>query len=216
MSDDGTQLYVTHQLSGAVSVLELAERRVLHVIDTGAESNRAQRIVLHPTTNRAYLPHIRSNVSNPHLLFDTTLFPVLSVIDLETGQPTPALRAARPLSSRSAGEPALRCRPVGRWPAGPYRLSGQWRYVGHRAGPVAPCWPIWRSATGPGVSCSLPTSAPPMWPTRCLTMCLLLISPPSRKSPASPPPSARCRPSCTKANGCSSPAARPQSPGTAG
>ena len=86
ISSDGAQLYVTHQLSGAVSVIDLAERRVLQVIDTGPESNRTQRIVLHPAANRAYLPHIRSNVSNPHLLFDTTLFPVLSVIDLETGQ----------------------------------------------------------------------------------------------------------------------------------
>ena len=86
IADDGTQLYVTHQLSGAVSVIDLAERRVRHVIETGSESNRAQRIVLHPPTNRAYLPHIRSNVSNPHLLFDTTLFPVLSVIDLTTNQ----------------------------------------------------------------------------------------------------------------------------------
>ena len=86
LSPDGTQLYATHALSGAVSVIELAQRRVRHVIDTGPESNRAQRIVLHPATNRAYLPHIRSNVSNPHLLFDTTLFPVLSVIDLTTGQ----------------------------------------------------------------------------------------------------------------------------------
>ena len=86
IAGDGARLYVTHQLSGAVSVLDLAERTVLHVIDTGPESNRAQRIVLHPATNRAYLPHIRSNVSNPHLLFDTSLFPVLSVIDLTTGQ----------------------------------------------------------------------------------------------------------------------------------
>ena len=86
LSDDGTRLYVTHQLSGVISVIELPERRVLQVIDTGAESNRTQRIVLHPATNRAYLPHLRSNVSNPHLLFDTTLFPVLSVIDLTTNQ----------------------------------------------------------------------------------------------------------------------------------
>ena len=86
IADDGSQLYVTHELSGAVSVIELLHQTVLQVIDTGAESNRLQRIVLHPPTHRAYLPHIRSNVSNPHLLFDTTLFPVLSVIDLTTGE----------------------------------------------------------------------------------------------------------------------------------
>ena len=86
LSHDGTRLYVTHFLSGTVSVIDLTSRSVLAVLSTGPESNMAQRIVLHPTTNRAYLPHIRSNVSNPHPLFDTTLFPVVSVIDLVTNQ----------------------------------------------------------------------------------------------------------------------------------
>ena len=86
LSNDGTRLYVTHFLSGTVSVIDLTSRSVLEVIATGPESNMAQRIVLHPTNGRAYLPHIRSNVSNPHPLFDTTLFPVVSVIDLATNQ----------------------------------------------------------------------------------------------------------------------------------
>ena len=86
ISTDGTRLYVTHFLSGMVSVIDLGSRSVLEVISTGPESNIAQRIVLHPTNNRAYLPHIRSNTSNPHPLFDTTLFPVVSVIDVATDQ----------------------------------------------------------------------------------------------------------------------------------
>ena len=84
LSTDGTRLYVTHFLSGTVSVIDLPSRSVRTVIATGPESNIAQRIVLHPTNGRAYLPHIRSNVSNPHPLFDTTLFPVVSVLDLAT------------------------------------------------------------------------------------------------------------------------------------
>ena len=86
LSHDGTRLYVTHFLSGTVSVIDLTSRSVRTVIATGPESNMAQRIVLHPTQNRAYLPHIRSNVSNPTPLFDTTLFPVISVIDLTTDE----------------------------------------------------------------------------------------------------------------------------------
>ena len=86
LSTDGARLYVTHFLSGAVSIIDLTNRSVQAVISTGLESNLAQRIVVHPTNNRAYLPHIRSNVTNPHLLFDTTLFPVVSVLDLTTGQ----------------------------------------------------------------------------------------------------------------------------------
>ena len=86
ISEGGTRLYVTHFLSGTLSVIDLTSRSVLQVISTGPESNIAQRLVLHPTNGRAYLPHIRSNVSNPHPLFDTTLFPVISVIDLATEQ----------------------------------------------------------------------------------------------------------------------------------
>ncbi len=86
ITNDGTRLYVTHFLSGMVSVIDLTGRSVRTVIATGPESNMAQRLVLHPTNNRAYLPHIRSNVSNPHPLFDTTLFPVVSVIALVTNQ----------------------------------------------------------------------------------------------------------------------------------
>ena len=86
IANDGTRLYVTHFLSGTVSVIDLTSRSGLEVISTGPESNMAQRLVLHPTNHRAYLPHIRSNVSNPHPLFDTTLFPVISVIDLATNQ----------------------------------------------------------------------------------------------------------------------------------
>ncbi len=86
ISNDGTRLYVTHFLSGTVSVIDLTSRSVRTVISTGPESNLAQRLILHPTNNRAYLPHIRSNVTNPHPLFDTTLFPVVSVLDLATEQ----------------------------------------------------------------------------------------------------------------------------------
>ena len=86
IAEDGTRLYVTHFLSGMVSVIDLESHSVRTVIATGPESNMAQRIVLHLTQNRAYLPHIRSNVSNPHTLFDTTLFPVISVLDLATEQ----------------------------------------------------------------------------------------------------------------------------------
>ena len=86
ISEDGMRLYVTHFLSGTVSVIDLTDRHVRTVIATGPESNMAQRIILHPTNGRAYLPHIRSNVSNPHPLFDTTLFPVVSVLDLATEQ----------------------------------------------------------------------------------------------------------------------------------
>ena len=60
------------------------------VISTGSTSNLAQSIVLDPTRTQAYLPHIKSNSSNPAPLFDTSIFPVVSVIDLITNQHLPS------------------------------------------------------------------------------------------------------------------------------
>lgn len=82
ISAGGTRLYVTHFLSGEVSVVDLVTRKLLQVISTGSDSNMAQKIALHPRNGQAYLPHIRSNVTNQSLLFDTTVFPVVSAIDL--------------------------------------------------------------------------------------------------------------------------------------
>lgn len=92
VSADGTRLYVTHFLSGDVSVIDLVRRTLLQVISTGSDSNMAQKIALHPSNGRVYLPHIRSNVTNRNLLFDTTVFPVVSAIDLGSNLPLPRER----------------------------------------------------------------------------------------------------------------------------
>lgn len=82
VSADGNRLYVTHFLTGEVSVVDIAQRKLLTTIATGADSNMAQHIVIDPSGARAYLPHIRSNVATTSMLFDTIVFPVVSVIDL--------------------------------------------------------------------------------------------------------------------------------------
>jgi len=86
VSVDGRRLYVTHHLSGVVSVVDLARLEVIASIPTGLSSNMVQSIVIHPRGDRAYLPHIRSNVWTPRRLFDTQVFPVVSVIDLATNR----------------------------------------------------------------------------------------------------------------------------------
>jgi YVTN family beta-propeller protein len=45
-----------------------------------------QSIVLAPDGQRAYVPHTRSNTSNRTLTFDTTVFPLVSLVDLSTKQ----------------------------------------------------------------------------------------------------------------------------------
>lgn len=48
------------------------------------DSNLAQSVVLSPDRRTAYLPHTRSNTANPALTFDTTVFPLVSLFDLQT------------------------------------------------------------------------------------------------------------------------------------
>ena len=76
-------LYVTHFRSGRISVIDTQTLNVIRVISTGADSNLSQSIVL--AGNRAYLPQTRSDVTNRALLFDNTVFPIVTAIDLTTG-----------------------------------------------------------------------------------------------------------------------------------
>jgi len=75
-----------------VDIMQVATRwgPACTVISTGSTSNLTQSIVLDPTETRAYLPHTKSNSFNPAPLFDTSIFPVVSVIDLTTDQHLPS------------------------------------------------------------------------------------------------------------------------------
>jgi len=105
ISSDGSTLYVTHFLSGAVSVISTLSARVTQVIATGADSNMVQKIAISPGNHRAYLPHLRSNVTNPFLLFDTTVFPTLSVLDLDHDRSAPAERVDLSVGAVSVNMP---------------------------------------------------------------------------------------------------------------
>jgi YVTN family beta-propeller protein len=116
LDDDGTTLYVTHSLGNAITVLSVYPHHLyfpLILVDreTGdsvagemasftdrlsisqsvtiplwPDSNLVQSIVLSPDGSTAYVPHTRSNTSNRALTFDTTVFPLVSLIDLSTQQ----------------------------------------------------------------------------------------------------------------------------------
>ena len=105
LSPDGLRLYVTHFLSGEVSVIDTARRAVVEVISTGRDSNIAQKIVIHPVNGRAYLPHIRSNTANRFLLFDSTVFPIVSVLDLVTNRAVPGERIDLSLGENAVNLP---------------------------------------------------------------------------------------------------------------
>jgi YVTN family beta-propeller protein len=107
LAADGQILYITHLLSRSISLLNLPIHQLylplLHQkgsarsgassagaafpsIDLWPSSNLVQSIVIAPDGKRAYVPHTRSNSSNPALTLDTTVFPIVSVVDVETGQ----------------------------------------------------------------------------------------------------------------------------------
>ncbi|HKR63750.1 MAG TPA: glutaminyl-peptide cyclotransferase [Thermoanaerobaculia bacterium] len=76
-------VYVTHLRTGRVSVIDATTLTVARVLATEADGNLAQSVTI--ANGRAYVPQTRANASNPGLLFDTTVFPVVSAIDLATG-----------------------------------------------------------------------------------------------------------------------------------
>jgi YVTN family beta-propeller protein len=81
LSADESLLYVTHFLSGNISVIDTNSLEVETVISTGISANLSQTITLDGDNDRAYLPQTFSNVSNQALLFDTTVLPVVSILD---------------------------------------------------------------------------------------------------------------------------------------
>lgn len=116
LSPEGDRLYVTHLLSGMVTALPTEPVRVYlptilkqgtgGVQDRGgrapvpketgrglavtiplfSDSNLAQSIVLSPDGSRAYVPHTRSNTGNQALTFDTTVSPLVSILDTASNQ----------------------------------------------------------------------------------------------------------------------------------
>ncbi len=78
----GDMLYVTDFWTGEVSLVYLPQSRVVDRVRTGADSTASQAIELDITRGIAYLPQTRSNAQNRNLTFDTTVFPVVNVMDL--------------------------------------------------------------------------------------------------------------------------------------
>ena len=82
MHTNGTRLYVVHFLTGNVSVIDPGDNTLIQEIQGRSDDNMVQRIVIHPSNGRAYVPNIRSNTKTPNPFFNTTVFPVVSVLEL--------------------------------------------------------------------------------------------------------------------------------------
>lgn len=83
ISSDGQLLYVVHFFTGELSIIDTVEWKVVAKIPNRPDANLARSVAIAPDGRVAYLPHLRSNITNPRLQFDTTVFPVVSKLDLE-------------------------------------------------------------------------------------------------------------------------------------
>ena len=76
------RLLVTHFFSGQISAVDVRTLTVTAVASTGEGTNLSQSIAVTSDGMKAYLPQTHSNATNTDLSFDTTVMPVVNVLDL--------------------------------------------------------------------------------------------------------------------------------------
>jgi YVTN family beta-propeller protein len=79
LDDQNQRLYVTEYLTATVKAIDLASGEMVDEVPGLSTDNLARQVVLHPTRPKAYVPHIRSKVSEAH--GNGSIFPYVSVID---------------------------------------------------------------------------------------------------------------------------------------
>ena len=82
LTSDRKQLLVTHLFNGEVTSINVKTAKVSRVVSTGLDISSNQFIAIGPLGEKAYLPQTRANVENTALLFNSTVFPVVNILDL--------------------------------------------------------------------------------------------------------------------------------------
>jgi len=85
-------LVVTHMFSGIVTVIDTESMGIIGTIKTGDDSGFTQSVAIDHTGSLAYIPHSRLNTENRFRLFDTTVFPIVNIVDLMTLELLPRQR----------------------------------------------------------------------------------------------------------------------------
>ncbi len=76
-------LLVTHLFSAELTAIDVATREIAWVVSSGVGANLSQSVVVTPDGKTAYMPQTRSRSDNPALVFDNTVMPIVSAVDLE-------------------------------------------------------------------------------------------------------------------------------------
>ncbi len=82
LSSDERRLYVTEFHTAALSVVDLEKGAVIERIEGESPDNLSRMVALHPSRPKAYLPHLRSRVLNPH--GEGAIFPFITVVSLNS------------------------------------------------------------------------------------------------------------------------------------
>jgi YVTN family beta-propeller protein len=83
LSRDGQRLLVTHFFTGRLTVIDPQAAAVLGTISAGSDTNLSQFVSISVDGSLAYVPQTRFNVGNTARLFDTTVFPVVNLLDID-------------------------------------------------------------------------------------------------------------------------------------
>ena len=86
LSQNAEKLLVTHLFTGKITVINVTTRTIIGMTSTGLENNLSQFIAIDQDGEKAYIPQTRSNTTNLAPLFDTTVFPIVNVLDLDEFQ----------------------------------------------------------------------------------------------------------------------------------
>lgn len=105
VSTNGQKLYITHFGSGTLSIIDIAAWQVDTTIKPEADGNLFQNLAVTADGTRAYFPLTRSNVTNQARLFDSTVFPVVSVVDLVNEVALPGDRISLDIVDEPVGIP---------------------------------------------------------------------------------------------------------------
>ena len=76
------RLLVTHMFSGQVSAIDVSTLAITAIASAEEGTNLSQSVAVSSDGMKAYLPQTHSNTTNTDLSFDTTVLPVVNVLDL--------------------------------------------------------------------------------------------------------------------------------------
>jgi YVTN family beta-propeller protein len=103
---DGRRLLVTHLLSGEVTVISTSDSiGVVARIPTWENVAPAPAVVVNPAGTRAYLPQTMANGQGLNIQFDNTVFPKVSVLNLETNTHETSEHISLPEKDQPVGLP---------------------------------------------------------------------------------------------------------------